>query len=383
MKGPLKRYNDLVAAGALEADPAQEAAARRLQALEDALARDRRGFFGVNWRNRRAQPKGVYLWGDVGRGKSLLMDIFFNNSKQRPKRRVHFHEFMAETHERIARWRALPENEKRRHKRLNRKSVDDPMPPVGYDIARRARLLCFDEFHVADIADAMILGRLFDALFAEGVIVVATSNRHPDDLYKDGLNRQLFLPFIETMKSRLDIVELSAARDYRLAQLSGAPVYHCPLGPDADAAMDAAWNRFICGAQERSCKIEIKGRTLTIPRAARGAARFDFRDLCERPLGAGDFLAIARHYDTVFLDHIPQMDAAMRNEAKRFVLLIDALYEMKTKLVCSAEAEPDMLRPTGEIAFEFARTASRLMEMRSQAYLAAEHAESIEALAAE
>jgi cell division protein ZapE len=380
MRGPLKRYRELVASAALAPDAAQEAAIERLQALEDALTRRKTGLFA---RKRTAPPKGVYLWGGVGRGKTVLMDLFFNNSHAHPRRRVHFHEFMAETHERVAAWRALPEKARRRHKGVNRKSVDDPIAPVAFDIASHARLLCFDEFHVSDIADAMILGRLFDALLANDVVVVATSNRHPDDLYPGGINRQLFLPFIETLKSRLDVIELVAARDYRLAQLSGAPVYYQPLGPAADAAMDAAWARFICGGREHADRIEVKGRVIKVARAARGAARFEFDELCARPLGASDYLAIARRYGTLFIDRIPRMSAGQRNEAKRFVILIDTLYEMKTKLVCSADAEPDELYNEGDGAFEFARAASRLMEMRSQNYLAAERAEEAEKIAAE
>lgn len=381
MRGPLQRYRELVETGALENDPAQEAAIERLQALEDEMAGARGGFFSLA--RSRSRPKGVYLWGAVGRGKSVLMDIFVNNSKVRARRRVHFHEFMTETHERIARWRALTEREKRRHSGVNRKAVDDPMPPVAHDIAREAELFCFDEFQVTNITDAMILGRLFEALFREGVVVVATSNRRPDDLYKDGLNRQLFLPFIALLKERLDIIELKAARDYRLAQLSGAPVYYAPLGNDANRAMDAAWARFICGAREHEDHIEVKGRTLTVRRAARGAARFDFDDLCACALGATDYLALARRYSTLFIDGVPRMSPAMRDQAARFITLIDTLYETRTKLVCSADAEPDELYVSGDGSFEFERTASRLMEMRSENYLAAEHVEKTRAEAAE
>lgn len=311
------------------------------------------------------------------------MDLFFNNSHAKLRRRVHFHEFMAEIHERVARWRALPDKAKRRHPGVNRKSVDDPINPVAYDVAQHARVFCFDEFHVVDIADAMILGRLFDGLLANNVVIVATSNRRPDDLYYDGVNRQLFLPFIETLKTRLDVVELKAARDYRLAQLSGANVYYSPLGADADAAMDAAWSRFISGAREHADRIEVKGRILRISRSARGAARFEFDDLCARPLGASDYLAIARRYGTLFVDHIPCMGPAMRNEAKRFVALIDTLYDMKTKLVCSADGKPGALYTSGDGAFEFTRAASRLIEMQSDSYLAAEAGEGSDALAAE
>ncbi|MEQ1929989.1 MAG: cell division protein ZapE [Parvularculaceae bacterium] len=372
MRGPLSRYRTLVDDGALRADPAQEAAAVRLQALEEALAAPRR-FSCRLFLQPPPQPKGLYLWGAVGRGKSLLMDIFFNNSRNGPKRRVHFHEFMAETHGRIAAWRAADEKTRRRHPGRNRPALDDPMPPVARDIAKEARLLCFDEFQVTDIADAMVLGRLFEALFAERVVIVATSNRHPDDLYKDGINRQLFTPFIGLLKEKLDVVELKAARDYRLEQLAGAVVYHAPLGPDADAAMDQAWRRMIAGAAERAETIEVMGREVPAPRVARDAARFTFDQLCRAALGPGDYLAVAGRYGAVFLDRIPRMGPAERNEARRFVTLIDALYEAKTKLICSADAAPFDLYPAGDGAFEFARTASRLIEMRSAKYLAAEH----------
>lgn len=370
MRGPRPRYDALVDAGELANDPAQEEAADRLQALHDALKQykgPKTGWF----RARKPPPKGVYLWGGVGRGKTLLMDLFFNNTGFSRKRRLHFHEFMAETHDRIAQWRAASDAEKRKHKAYNRASPDDPMPPVAYDLAQSALLLCFDEFHVTDIADAMILGRLFSALFERGVVVVATSNRAPDDLYRDGLNRQLFLPFIETLKSTLDVLELQSAQDYRLAKLTAAPVYYSPLGPGADKAMNAAWARMLSGGHERREEIRVKGRMLTVPRAARGAARFDFADLCEKPLGASDYLALARRYGALFLDHVPIMGPDQRNEAKRFSTLIDALYDTRVKLVCSADGEPDALYNEGHGAFEFERTASRLMEMRTDDYLSA------------
>ncbi|WP_411816984.1 cell division protein ZapE [Hyphococcus sp. DH-69] len=368
MKGPRPRYDALVKSGALDNDPAQEEAADRLQLLHEQLKSyngRQRGFFS----SRKAPPRGVYIWGDVGRGKTLLMDLFFNNTAYKHKRRVHFHEFMAETHERIADWRALSLSEKRRHKAVNRASPDDPMPPVAHDIAKHARLLCFDEFFVTDIADAMILGRLFTALFDYGVVVVATSNRVPDDLYKDGLNRQLFMPFIEILKNNLDVIELRSAQDYRLAKLSEAPVYYQPLGPAADKAMDAAWLSMISGGHEHEEEVVVKGRKLIVPRAARGAARFDFADLCEKPRGASDYLALVRRYGAIYLDHIPVMSPERRNEAKRFSTLIDTIYDARVKLVCSAAAEPDQLYPEGHGAFEFERTASRLMEMRSAEYL--------------
>lgn len=373
-KGPRPRYEALLDTGALSPDPAQEEAADRLQALHDALqsysgpnARGFKSWFGA----KQTPPRGLYLWGGVGRGKTLLMDLFFNNTSFKKKRRVHFHEFMGDAHERIAEWRAKSEAEKKKHKAYDRGAPDDPMPPVAHDLAEDALLLCFDEFHVTDIADAMILGRLFTALFERGVVIVATSNRAPDDLYKDGLNRQLFLPFIDLLKSKLDIFEMRSARDYRLEKLSAAPVYLTPLGPDADKAMDLAWENMISGAHVRREEIQMKGRKLVVPRAARGAARFEFTDLCEKPLGAADYLALARRYGALFLGHIPVMGPDMRNEAKRFSTLIDTLYDAKVKLVCSAAAEPGALYVDGHGAFEFERTASRLMEMRTADYLAA------------
>ena len=371
-KGPRPRYQKLVEAGVLESDPAQEDAVDRLQAVHNELrGAGQRGFF----RRAAPAPKGLYLWGGVGRGKTLLMDIFFNNTGVAAKRRAHFHEFMLDAHERIAAWRAADDKTRRRHKAWSRKAPDDPIPLVAHDIAQHAKLLCFDEFQVTDIADAMILGRLFAGLFERGVTVVATSNRAPDDLYKDGINRQLFLPFIDLLKSRLDILELKSARDYRLEKLEGAPVYYQPLGPEADAAMDAAWNRMICGGHAHRETIHVKGRTLTVACAARGSARFDFAELCEKPLGASDYLAVVRRYGTLFIDRIPRMGPERRNEATRFVTLVDAIYDSRVKLVCSADGEPEDLYPAGDGAFEFERTASRLREMRSEAYLAADRKE--------
>ena len=303
------------------------------------------------------------------------MDLFYDDAPVQPKRRVHFHEFMQDVHGRIAEWRGLSDRDRRRRREYVKGAGDDPIPPVARALIARSRLLCFDEFQVTDIADAMILGRLFEALYAEGIVVVATSNRFPDDLYKDGINRQLFQPFIEELKSRMELFELNGGVDHRLRQLEAAPVYYCPLDTDAELAMDDAWDRLTTCAVPQSCTLVVNGRELVVEREAAGVARFSFEELCARPLGAADYLAIARRFHTVLLDRTPRLSPDKRNEAKRFVTLIDTLYEARTKLVMSADAEPQDLYPAGDGAFEFERTASRLIEMRSHDYLAAERRE--------
>lgn len=371
----LPAYRDLVRSGAIEHDPAQEAAADQLQMLHDALARHRpgpRGLFGrglFGFGRAPVPPRGLYIHGAVGRGKSMLMDLFFAHAPVKKKRRVHFHDFMQEVHEAVHAWRAREKAGK-----APRGANGDPIPSVADGVMKQAALLCFDEFQVTDITDAMILGRLFTALFERGLVVVATSNRHPRDLYAGGLNRQLFVPFIDLLEKRLDVIELEAAEDYRLKHLAGAPVYHVPLGPEAEAAMDHAWRRLVSGVRPQPCTVKVKGRHVMVPRAAMGAARFHFDDLCRRPLGPADYLALARSFHTLLIDEIPEMGPAMRNEAKRFVTLIDALYDNRAKLVCSAEAPPSELYPAGDGAFEFERTASRLIEMQGEAYMAAGHA---------
>lgn len=368
--GVLAEYEARLASGLLEADPEQARAAARLDALAGRFAaRKPKGWLA----SRHAPVKGLYLWGGVGRGKSMLMDLFFAAAPVRNKRRVHFHEFMAEVQAGLEAWRRMAPAARRRAPHRVRGAGDDPIPPVAKQIADGADLLCFDEFQVTQIADAMILGRLFEALFARGVTMVATSNRHPDDLYKNGINRQLFLPFIDLLKARCDVHELKSARDYRLERLSEAPVWHTPLGPPARAAMDAAWQRLTLGAEPQHCWLTVKGRKVEIPREAAGVARLTFEELCARPLGPSDYLTLATTFHTLMVDDIPRLAPARRNEAARFVTLIDALYEAKVKLVASAAAEPDELYPAGDGHFEFARTASRLYEMRSNAYLAAEH----------
>ena len=361
------QYEARLASGALTEDAAQAEAAARLDALAIRLAHARK----PGWFSKPKPERGLYLWGGVGRGKSMLMDLFFAEAKIAPKRRVHFHEFMAEVHERLDEWRKMSADARRQSAWRVKGAGDDPIAPVARRVADEAQLLCFDEFQVTQIADAMILGRLFTQLFERGVTVVATSNRHPDALYKDGINRQLFLPFIDLLKERCEVMELAASRDYRLDRLTEAPVWYAPLGDASAAALDRAWDRLTLGAAPQHCMLTVKGRKLEVTREAAGVARFSFEELCARPLGPLDYLAIAATFHTLIIEGIPKLSADKRNEAARFVSLIDALYEAKVKLVASAEAEPDQLYPAGDGAFEFERTASRLFEMRSTDYLAA------------
>jgi cell division protein ZapE len=365
MDGVLKQYEARVSAGLLDRDPAQAGAAVQLDALMQRLSKASK----FRLFSRSEPERGLYLWGGVGRGKSMLMDLFHAGAAIEPKRRVHFHEFMAEVHERLDTWRRMSEADRKRSPWRVKGAGDDPIAPVAKQVSAEARLLCFDEFQVTQIADAMILGRLFAMLFEAGVTVVATSNRHPDALYKDGINRQLFVPFIELLKQRCDVFELSSARDYRLDRLTEAPVWYTPLGAPSMAALDRAWERLTLGAEPQRCVLTVKGRRLEVSREAAGVARFTFDELCTRPLGPIDYLAIAGNFHTLILEGVPRLSADKRNEAARFVSLIDALYEAKTKLVASAEAEPGELYRSGDGAFEFERTASRLYEMRSADYL--------------
>ena len=372
--GPLPAYRALVAAGELAADPAQMLAAERLQDLWVKLRGydppprgPQDGFLSRLLRRRPTdeagedRPNGLYLVGEVGRGKSMLMDLFFAAADVARKRRVHFHRFMQDAHARIHAWkRANPDG-------------DDPIPPLADAIAAEAALLCFDEFQVNDIADAMILGRLFQALFDRSVMVVATSNTPPDDLFKGQPGRDAFLPFIALLKQRLDVLMLEGGRDFRRARLRGMPTWHVPADRRAERALDTAFSELTGGARGRPTRLTVMGRTLQVPLAAEGVARFDFQALCGQPLGAGDYLALATHFHALILDGIPRLAPDNSDEARRFIVLIDTLYDHRVKLLASAAAKPDALYQSGENAQMFERTASRLEEMQSQDWFKLAH----------
>ncbi|WP_442581199.1 cell division protein ZapE [Mesorhizobium sp. ASY16-5R] len=364
-----QRYDHLVSNGAISRDPAQQIVVRALDKLLDALSARRlaRKSSALGWLFARkpeaSMVKGLYIHGGVGRGKTMLMDIFFELVPMRRKRRVHFNDFMAEAHDRI-----------QKHRQARKDGTvkeDDPIPPVAKALAEQAQLLCFDEFTVTDIADAMILSRLFSALFSNGVVLVATSNVAPDDLYRDGLNRALFLPFIDILKRHAEVLGLDSDTDYRMEKLNRLPVYVTPLGPEADRLMDDAWAAMTHGRHAAPEMVAVKGREIPVPVAAGDAARFSFADLCEKPLGARDYLAVASRYSTLFIDRIPVLADGRRNEAKRLILLIDTLYDRHVRLVVSAAAPPAELYAgkTGVEVFEFDRTVSRLIEMQSQDWL--------------
>jgi len=362
------RYQALVAAGELRPDPDQARAVARLELLAKALEAGEgrpRGFLRRLVGRSQKPPRGVYLWGGVGRGKSMLMDLLFDNLRIERKRRAHFHEFMLEVHERLRVERA--------------REAGDPILPVATQIAEELRLLAFDEMVVNNTADAMILSRLFAALLDAGVTVVTTSNRPPADLYKHGLNRELFLPFIALIEARMDVLPLNGPTDYRLDRLGGFPTWYVPNGPETTDALARAFFRMTDYPPEDRAHVPNEtitvpgGRTLFVPKSLKGVAVFSFKRLCGQPLGAADYLAIARRYHTVFMVGIPVMGPEHRNEAARFVTLIDQLYEHKVKLIAGADADPEHLYPSGDGAFEFQRTVSRLKEMQSAEYLALGH----------
>lgn len=357
-------YEKRLASGAIARDPAQDDAVTSLGRVERDLASVKPdGLF-----RRTTGVTGAYLWGPVGRGKSMLMDMFFELAPTRPKRRIHFHEFMAETHALVNIWRKG--DTAARRARFGEVRGDDPIPPVARVISNEARLLCFDELQVTDIADAMILGRLFEALFARGVTLVATSNRPPDDLYRDGINRGLFLPFIALLKSHMRIIPVAGERDYRLDRLRGAPAWLSPIDPDNERQFDRLWNDMRGCAAETGVTLEVLGRREHWPRACGDMLRAHFASLCDHALGPADYLAIAERFNTVFIDAIPKLRPEKRDQARRLATLIDTLYEARARIVVLADGEPESLYPSGDLAFEFERTASRLNEMRSTEWLA-------------
>ncbi|MFD1034001.1 cell division protein ZapE [Sphingomonas hankookensis] len=363
----LKRYDSLVSAGELRPDPEQRAAATRLSRLAAELdAPPRRGLFARLTGKDAPVPRGVYLWGGVGRGKSMLMDLFYDCVADPAKRRVHFHAFMIEVHARLATERA--------------KEAGNPVPPVAEALAKDLKLLAFDEMVINNTADAMVLSRLFTEMMTHGVTIVATSNRPPVDLYKDGLQRDSFLPFIALLESNLDVLPLNGPTDYRRDRLGQVDTWLVPNGPAATEALSAAFFRLTDypvedAANVPSCDLDIGGRTLHVPKALKGVAVFSFKRLCGEARGAPDYLAVARAFHTVILVGIPILGPENRNEAARFVTLIDALYEYRVKLLAAADAQPGELYPTGDGRFEFDRTISRLEEMRSEDYLAKGHGE--------
>lgn len=387
--GPLFTYRQRLAEGSIRPDLAQECAINKLQSLWKALTNyqpapvgggNGGGWlarFGLGAKRETAAPglawvsgdgvaalpkRGLYIYGEVGRGKSMLMDLFFETATVKAKRRLHFHEFMQEVQRELHAWRKTKDSKEA-----------DPLPRLARQIAERCWLLCLDEMQVTDIGDAMIVGRLFQGLLDQGVVVVTTSNRHPSDLYKDGLQRDRFLPFIKLLEAQLDILELNSERDYRLGRKRGMQVFHTPLGPQAEADLDACFARLTGGQPAKPDEVVVLGRTVPVPAAADGVARFTFEDLCGRPLGPADYLELATLFHTIMISGVPILSPERRDVAKRFVTLIDAMYEHKCLLVCSAAAVPEALYPTGDGAFEFQRTVSRLQEMQSADYIAREH----------
>ncbi len=369
-----EQLKSLTAAGALQIDSAQMHVAKCLDRVLSELKRKRPaakasalGWLFAAKKKPSEKIKGLYIHGSVGRGKTMLMDMFFGMAPCARKRRAHFHEFMADVHNRIAAHRLkLKQGETKQA---------DPIPVVAAALYDEAELLCFDEFTVTDIADAMILSRLFSDLFRRGCILIATSNVEPENLYRDGLNRSLFLPFVDLLQRNVDVVTLDSPTDYRLEKLDSQPVYLTPLNDHADMAMDASWMQALHGRKPLPLDIPMKGRHIHVPLAADRIARFSFADLCDKPLGAADFLAICERFDAIFLDHVPLLGPEKRNQTKRFIILVDTLYDHAVRLYVSAAAMPENLltQVRGTEGFEFDRTVSRLFEMRSAEYLALHH----------
>ena len=406
-KSTIEAYQALLEDGSIAPDASQAQAMDRLQGLSESLADYASQMGKKGWkarlmlgRKKLPPPRGLYMWGGVGRGKSILMDLFFDATTAVPGRqRVHFHAFMQEVHRRLHSYREAV-------KAGQASESSDPLEALGRVITERAWLLCFDEFHVTDIADAMILGRLFKLLFEQGVVVVSTSNRPPRDLYKDGLQRELFLPFIDMIEDRQEVLELDGGVDYRLDRLKSMDVYLTPADADAESKLDEDYEKLSIGGHARPVTLTVQGRDIvipkvpkaspwpgspncannpwaqaiiwklpavSIPKVAEGVAMAGFSELCEQPLGPGDYLEVARCFHTLILKDIPRLGPEKRNEAKRFVTLIDALYEARVNLICSADAPPESLYPEGDGSFEFERTVSRLMEMQSPEYMEIAH----------
>ena len=368
--GPVRaQLERLIEQREIEADPAQRLLADRLDRLDHDLSNRSVATksSALGWlfgkKGKPEKVKGLYVFGSVGRGKTMLMDMFYRQSSVSKKRRIHFHAFMGDVHDRIGAHRDKVKE--------GTASQDDPMPPVAKQIAEESLLLCFDEFTVTDVADALILSRLFEALFQEGVVLVATSNVAPDDLYKDGLNRGLFLPFVDKLKDNVEVLALDAGEDYRLAAIGTEDLYITPLDEEAEARVDKVWNALLSGEKAHAASLSVKGRTIAVPRAGNGAARFRYEDLLQKPLGAQDFIAIAKRFHTVVLEDVPALTRSERNEAKRLINLVDTLYDAGRRLIISAEVPAKELysAPSGTERFEFERTVSRLFEMRSDDYM--------------
>ena len=368
-QGPLSKYREQIATGKIRPDPTQALAVEKLQSLYNALKLYEPTTGQQGWKKRlglssKAQdvPQGLYFYGGVGRGKSMLMDLFFEQAPLESKRRVHFHAFMQEVHTRMAGFRAAEIK------------VADPLDAVANAIAKGANLLCLDELQITDITDAMIVGRLFEGLFKSGVVVVATSNRPPRDLYKDGLQREQFIPFIKLIESKMDLLALDGPTDYRLEHMRALDIYMTPDNALAHKKMETAFLRLTHGHQPHQAVITVQGRKVEIPKAVEGVAMVSFQDICGRALGPADYIEISRRYHTLIMSGIPRMNAEMKDVARRFITLVDALYEGHVKFICSAEVEPAELYSGGEGSFEFERTSSRLIEMQSESYIELDHA---------
>jgi cell division protein ZapE len=346
-------YTKCIAGGELAADAQQERIVQRLEALSRALNNGlthRIGFFGRLFGAAKPRPRGLYIYGEVGRGKTMLMDMFFESVSGWPKRRVHFHAFMQEVHRRRA------------------SGGDDVIGRIAGELAEQAKLLCLDEMQIVDIADAMIIGRLYDALYQRGVVLVTTSNLPPQALYKDGLNRQLFVPFIERLQATLDVVPLDSTHDYRLGRVVARQTFLAPPSAENRVAFNGLWHDLTDGSMGHAESLDVLGRKLTVPKAAHSCAAFTFYELCGEALGPADYLAIAKAYRTVFVSGVPRLKSAQRNECRRFILMIDSFYDAHTRLVVLAEDQPDKLFPKNQHVQESKRTVSRLREMQAMSW---------------